>query len=99
MIGYLNINSLRNKHVSIEELVKGNIEVFLLSKTRLYETFPYKQFEIQGYKIFQKDRKKHGGGGVMFSLRGHTFMTSTKYYEFCDPPAPSSAKMNNRSFV
>ena len=64
--------------------MKGNIEVFLLSKTRLDETFAYKQFEIQGYKIFQKDRKKHwgggggGGGGVIFSLRGHTFMTSTK---------------------
>ena len=50
-------------------------------------------------KYFKKIEKSMGGGGVMFSLRGHTFMTSTKYYEFCDPPAPSSAKMNNRSFV
>ena len=73
MIGYLNINSLRNKHVSIEELVKGNIDVFLLFKTRLDETFPYKQFEIQGYKIFQKDRKKHGGWSNVFSKGSHIY--------------------------
>ena len=30
--------------------------------------------------------------------RGHTFMT-TENDQFCDPPPPLSAKMNNRSFV
>ena len=29
----------------------------------------------------------------------HAFMTSTKNYQFCDPPLPPSAKINNRCIV
>lgn len=45
--------------------MKGYIDIFRLSKTKLIETFPKKQFQLQGYKTFCKDRNKHVDG-VMF---------------------------------
>ena len=65
LTGYLNVNSLGNKYVSIEELVKSNIDTLLLSDSKLDETFPNKQLEIQGYKTFGKDRNKHRGGVML----------------------------------
>lgn len=32
-------------------------------------------------------------------LSGHTFMTSKKIHQFCDPRHPPSAKLNKRSIV
>ena len=49
----------------IKELVNGNTDIFLLPETKLDETFPNKQFEMQGYKTFRKNRNKFRGG-IMF---------------------------------
>ena len=65
LTGNLNVNALGNKYVSIEELVKSNIDILLLSDSKLDETFPNKQLEIQGYKTFGKDRNKHRGGVML----------------------------------
>ena len=48
LIAHLNVNSLRNKYVSFEELVKGNTDILLISETKFDETFPNKQFGMQG---------------------------------------------------
>ena len=37
-----------------------------MSETKLDETFPNKQFEIQGYKTLRKDSYKHGGGVIFY---------------------------------
>ena len=42
-----------------EELVKGKIEIFLLTENKLDKTFPNEQLEIQDYKTLGKDRSKH----------------------------------------
>lgn len=50
IIGQLNINSLRNKFLSLTHLIKGNLDILILTETKLDNTFPEKQFIIPGYK-------------------------------------------------
>ena len=65
IIGHLNVNSLRNKFVAIDELIKNKIDICLISETKVDESFPNQQFKINGYKMFRKDRDRFGGG-LMF---------------------------------
>ena len=56
---------MRNKFSSIAELVKDNIDVLLISETKINSSFPSEQFAVDNYKIFRKDRNCFGGG-LMF---------------------------------
>ena len=66
ILGHLNVNSLRSKIEAVEELIRNNIDISLFSETKLDETFPNQQFKISGYKMFRRDRNKHGGGIMFF---------------------------------
>ena len=67
IIGQLNINSLRNKFCDLVELVKGKLDILVITETKLDYTFPEKQFLIPGYKKpFRADRNKDGGGVIIF---------------------------------
>ena len=48
IIGQLNINSLRNKFEQLS-MINGNIDIFIISETKLDETFPAAQFSFQGF--------------------------------------------------
>ena len=65
ILGLLNVNSLRNKIKVVEKLLPNNIDISLFSETKLDETFPNQQ--LSGYKMFRRDRIKHGGG-IMFYI-------------------------------
>ena len=39
-IGALNVNSLRNKKGAVQELITNNIDICLLSETKIDESFP-----------------------------------------------------------
>ena len=65
IIGHLNINSLRNKFVFVEDIIKL-FDVFLVSESKLDHTFPSNQFRINGYKIFRLDRNRFGGGLILY---------------------------------
>ena len=67
ILEHLNVNYLRNKIEAMEELMRNNIDISLFSATKLDETFPNQQFNISGYKMFRRDRNKHGGG-IMFYI-------------------------------
>ena len=67
IIGYLNVNSLRNKFEDLIYLIQGNIDIFLITETKLDDTFPTSQFTIKGYsKPFRLDRNDKGGGIMLF---------------------------------
>ena len=67
IIGQLNINSLRNKIQDLAELMKGNLDIVVLTETKLDSTFPEKQFLIPGYKKpFRADRNRNGGGVMIY---------------------------------
>ena len=44
ILGHLNVNSLRNKFESVVDVVQGTLGSFLLSETKIDESFPDKQF-------------------------------------------------------
>ena len=67
IIGQLNINSLRNKFSSLIELIHGNIDILVITETKLDHTFPEKQFLIPGYKKpYRRDRNANGGGVMIY---------------------------------
>ena len=49
-LGYLNINSLRNKFYSIPPLIEHNIDIFPVAETKLGSSFPESQFPLEGMK-------------------------------------------------
>ena len=65
-LGHLNINSLRNKFESVNELIKDTFDIFMLSESKLDSSFPDNQFLIPGYRIIRKDRNKNGGGILFY---------------------------------
>ena len=64
IIGHLNIKSLRNKLEMLMAIVKGTVDILVVSETKLDESFPPYLFCIDGFnKPFRLDRNSHGGGG------------------------------------
>ena len=67
VIGHLNINSIRNKIEMISDLIRGNIDIFLISESKIDTTFPTTQFKIHGYHLpYRKDRSAHAGGLLLY---------------------------------
>ena len=60
----LNINSIRNKYDQLKSMITGNIDILVITETKLNETFPQAQFFINGFtKPYRLDRSENGGGG------------------------------------
>lgn len=71
IIGQLNINSIRNKFGQLKFIMERNIDVFLVSETKLNPTFPDGQFFINGFsRPYRLDRSDRGGGVILF-IREH----------------------------
>ena len=52
LIGYLNINSLRNKIVHLREIIlELSLDYLVLSETKIGESFPAAQFYIKENKV------------------------------------------------
>ena len=68
LIGYMNISSLRNKISDLRVLLHDlQLDYFLISETKLNESFPSPQFAIENYEIrARRDRDGHGGGLIEF---------------------------------
>ena len=49
ILGYLNINSIRNKFEALKFIIDNNIDIFLISETKLEDSFPTAQFLIKGF--------------------------------------------------
>ena len=67
IIGHLNINSLRNKFDAMKFVIQGKVDVFVVSETKIDESFPTCQFKIDGFSPpFRLDRNKEGGGIIIY---------------------------------
>ena len=55
-IRHLDVNSLRNPFILIEELIKYKLDILLVSETKIDHGFPNHQFSIAGYKTYRRDR-------------------------------------------
>ena len=63
----LNINSIRNKFEMLSDQIKGNIDVLLVSETKIDDSFPNGNFLIDGFStLYRLDRNSNGGGLMLF---------------------------------
>ena len=63
----LNINSLRNKFESLQHMINKNIDVLLISETKIDFSFPSAQFHLEGYATpYRLDRNANGGGILLY---------------------------------
>ena len=62
VISHLNINSIRNKFEPLKNIIKGNLDILVLTETKIDESFPNQEFRIDGYTPIRLDRDIHGGG-------------------------------------
>ena len=66
VIAQLNINSIRNKFTSLSNMIKDNIDIWLISETKIDSSFPTVQFHIDGYTIHRRDRNENGGALLLY---------------------------------
>ena len=61
------MNSLPNKFDQLKLLIQGNIDILIVTESKLDSSFPDCQFKIDGFsKPFRKDRNRNGGGVIIF---------------------------------
>ena len=73
ILGYLNINSLRNKIICLRDVVaKVPIDILCVDETKLDDSFPDSQFLIENYQFppFRRDRNSKGGGKIVYIREG-----------------------------
>ena len=66
MIAQLNIISLRYKFDSLVEILHSNVDILLISETKIDSSFPTAQFKIEGYTTYRLDRNSNGGGILLY---------------------------------
>ena len=47
-------------------IIKGNLDILLLTETKIDESFSKDEFYIEGYTSFRLDRNIHGGGVLIY---------------------------------
>ena len=93
IIGHLNVNSLRNKFDALESIIPDNIDIFVISETKLDESFSVDQLEIDGFSTpFRIDRNKEGGGGASIEYNYLSVLPTTisviHFQRDFNPPPP-----------
>ena len=70
IIAHININSLANIFDQLKLLLQNNIDIPIVGETKLDDTFPNNQFQIDSFsKPYRMDRNRFEGG-VMIFIRG-----------------------------
>ena len=66
VIAQLKINSLRNKFTLLSTVIKDNVDILIMSETKIDSSFPTAQFHIDGYTIYRRDRNENGSGLLLY---------------------------------
>ena len=67
VLGHLNIIFLAGKFDQLKALIKTNIDILVLTETKIDSSFPNAQFRIDGFSIpFRLDRNKFAGGVLIY---------------------------------
>ena len=63
IVAQINVNSIRNKFDALIAGIQNKVDILLISETKLNETFPTRQFSIDGFTSpYRLDRNGFGGG-------------------------------------
>ena len=67
IIAQININSIRNKFETLPSVVVYDINILIISETKIDESFPLSQFMIDGFSMpYRRDRNAHGCGILVY---------------------------------
>ena len=69
IIGYININFIRNKFEMLKNSMKGNVDILLTSETELDESFHIGQFQINGFSSPCRRNRSRNGGSVLLYFK------------------------------
>ena len=65
LVCHLNINSIQNKFEELVTVIKKlKVHIIFIGETKIDSTYPNSQFSIPDYTLYRNDRKK-GGGGIL----------------------------------
>ena len=71
MIAQININSIRNKFEILVSLVTSDIDILMISGTKIDESYPLSQFMIDGFSMpYHCDGNAHGSG-ILVNFRNN----------------------------
>ena len=81
-VGYININSVRNKFYCIQDLLmSNNLDLIFIAETKIDNSFPDSQFSVNNYHMWRADRSINGGG-ILAYLRSDIAGERKQEYEF-----------------
>ena len=81
ILGHLNINSIVGKFDNFKVLIENNIDVLVLTETKIDTSFPNTQFRIDGFSApFRLGRNRFGGGGLIYVREGIPCKQLTKQF-------------------
>ena len=71
VIGNLNINSLPNKFDQLREIVLKDVDVFVITETKLDDTFLTSQVLVTGFSVPYRLDQNRNGGEIMIFIRDY----------------------------
>ena len=81
IFGHLNVNSLKNKFDLLCEQIIESINIFMITKNKLNDSFPQGQFLIEGFhSSFRFDRNKTEGCILLYA--GEDIPAKVLSYDF-----------------
>ena len=66
LVSNLNINSISNKFDQLKLLLRGKVDILVITETKLDSTFPTSQFLIGYSEPYCFDRNSNGGGVLIY---------------------------------
>ena len=69
ILDHLNTNSIPNKSEALKFIIGNNIDIFLISETKLDDSFPTAKFLIKGLSALYRFDRNSKGGGLLFYIR------------------------------
>ena len=69
IIAQININSIRHKFEALVNGVRGNVDILMISETKIDDSFPLTQFLIEGFTTPYRLDRNGSGGGILVYIR------------------------------
>ena len=69
IMGHLNINPMRNKSDALSLIVKNNVDILMISETKLDDSFTTAQFLLHGFSAPCRLDTNSKGGGIPLYIR------------------------------
>ena len=71
IFAHLNIDFIRNKFELLSLQIIGNVDVLMISQTKIDDSFPVGQFLIEGFCTpYKLDRNSKDGGILLYAREG-----------------------------